>query len=201
MPEDEGLLLHRVARERLPHGPVARGRHLLRQVRDLPRRRGPRGRRHRLHRRPPPRLGGEPGRLGAPRPHAWSTRAPAGWTRCRSSARTLGPRRARGPRGRRRRPLHDRLRPLAHPAVAALHRRRARRGARPERLHRLGATGCCPAAALVIHDVFPDPADGGRPPYHVFLRALACGASSEADVVGSMRVLRRRGGDAGDPVG
>ena len=29
---------------------------------------------------------------------------------------------------------------------------------------------------LVIHDVFPDPADGGRPPYDVFLRALAGGA-------------------------
>ena len=25
---------------------------------------------------------------------------------------------------------------------------------------------------LVIHDVFPDPADGGRPPYDVFVRAL-----------------------------
>ena len=30
-------------------------------------------------------------------------------------------------------------------------------------------------ASLVIHDVFPDPADGGRPPYHVFLRALESG--------------------------
>ena len=30
--------------------------------------------------------------------------------------------------------------------------------------------------ALVIHDVFPDPADGGQPPYHVFLRALESGA-------------------------
>ncbi len=51
---------------------------------------------------------------------------------------------------------------------------------------------------LVIHDVFPDPADGGRPPYHVFLRALAGGAFAEVEAVGSMRVLRRVSGDAGD---
>ena len=47
-------------------GARARGGHLLRQVRDLPGRRGPRGRQHGVHRRPPPRVGGEPGRLGAP---------------------------------------------------------------------------------------------------------------------------------------
>ena len=51
---------------------------------------------------------------------------------------------------------------------------------------------------LVIHDVFPDPADGGRPPYHVFLRALAGGGFAELEAVGSMRVLRRVSGDAGD---
>ena len=44
MPEDEGLLLYRVARERLPLGPVLEVGTLLRQVGDLPRRRGPRGR-------------------------------------------------------------------------------------------------------------------------------------------------------------
>jgi len=54
---------------------------------------------------------------------------------------------------------------------------------------------------LVIHDVFPDPADGGRPPYHVFLRALEGGAFTEVEALGSMRVLRRTAGDAGDPVG
>src|SRR6476469_6601264 len=55
--------------------------------------------------------------------------------------------------------------------------------------------------ALVIHDVFPDPADGGQPPYHVFLRALEGGAFTEVEALGSMRVLRRTAGDAGDPVG
>jgi hypothetical protein len=53
---------------------------------------------------------------------------------------------------------------------------------------------------LVIHDVFPDPADGGRPPYDVFLRALDGGAFEEVEALGSMRVLRRAQGDAGDAV-
>ena len=51
---------------------------------------------------------------------------------------------------------------------------------------------------LVIHDVFPDPADGGRPPYEIFLRALDGGAFTEVEALGSMRVLRRTAGDAGD---
>lgn len=45
--------------------------------------------------------------------------------------------------------------------------------------------------ALVIHDVFPDPADGGRPPYNVYLRALASGAFEERRAEGSLRVLER----------
>jgi len=53
---------------------------------------------------------------------------------------------------------------------------------------------------LVIHDVFRDPADGGRPPYDVWRRALASGDFAEEDALGSMRVLRRVRGDAGDPV-
>ena len=56
-------------------------------------------------------------------------------------------------------------------------------------------------ASLVIHDVFPDPADGGQPPYHVFQRALSGGAFEEVEALGSMRVLRRVRGEAGDPVG
>ena len=51
---------------------------------------------------------------------------------------------------------------------------------------------------LVIHDVFPDPADGGQPPYHVFLRALESGAFTEVEALGSMRVLARTSGEAGD---
>jgi predicted O-methyltransferase YrrM len=58
-----------------------------------------------------------------------------------------------------------------------------------------------PDGLLVIHDVFPDPADGGQPPYHVFLRALEGGAFTEVEALGSMRVLRRTSGQAGDAVG
>ncbi len=49
-----------------------------------------------------------------------------------------------------------------------------------------------PGGLLAIHDVFPDPADGGRPPYEqIYLPALASGRFEEVDAVGSMRVLRR----------
>ncbi len=53
---------------------------------------------------------------------------------------------------------------------------------------------------LAIHDVFPDPADGGRPPYDIFVRALAGGQFTEWQEEGSLRLLRRVGGSAGDPV-
>ncbi|WP_239456592.1 class I SAM-dependent methyltransferase [Nocardioides solisilvae] len=54
-----------------------------------------------------------------------------------------------------------------------------------------------PGGMLVIHDVFPDPADGGQPPYHVFLRALGSGEFTEVEALGSMRVLRRTSGTPG----
>jgi len=54
---------------------------------------------------------------------------------------------------------------------------------------------------LAIHDVFPDPADGGRPPYDVYLRALASSAFAEVEAVGSLRVLRRVSGTPGEGVG
>ena len=58
------------------------------------------------------------------------------------------------------------------------------------------------SGVLVIHDVFPDPVDGGRPPYEdIYLPALASGAFTEVEAVGSMRVLRRTTGEAGDPLG
>lgn len=44
---------------------------------------------------------------------------------------------------------------------------------------------------LLIHDVFPDPADGGRPPFELFCRAVESGAFVEQAAVGSLRVLRR----------
>ncbi len=54
---------------------------------------------------------------------------------------------------------------------------------------------------LAIHDVFASPADGGQAPFHVYQRALASGAFTEVEALGSLRVLERTSGDAGDPVG
>ena len=54
-----------------------------------------------------------------------------------------------------------------------------------------------PGGMLLIHDVFPDPADGGRPPYDIYRRALAGGSFTEVEALGSMRVLRRTSGQAG----
>jgi len=47
-----------------------------------------------------------------------------------------------------------------------------------------------PQGVLAIHDVFPDPADGGQAPYHIYQRAVADGFE-EIRHVGSLRVLRR----------
>jgi predicted O-methyltransferase YrrM len=52
-----------------------------------------------------------------------------------------------------------------------------------------------PGGLLAIHDVFADPADGGRPPYEVWCRALESGAFTplEEAATGSLRVLQRTG--------
>ncbi len=52
------------------------------------------------------------------------------------------------------------------------------------------ASKIAPGGFLAIHDVFPDPADGGRPPYEIFLRAVNEGDFEEHAAVGSLRVLR-----------
>ena len=45
---------------------------------------------------------------------------------------------------------------------------------------------------LAIHDVFPDPADGGRPPYELIYRpAIDSGRFQLHSTTGSLRVLRR----------
>ena len=44
---------------------------------------------------------------------------------------------------------------------------------------------------LAIHDVFPDPADGGRPPFEVYRMALASNLFEEVAAVKSLRLLRR----------
>ena len=50
-----------------------------------------------------------------------------------------------------------------------------------------------PGGLLVVHDVFADPADGGRPPYEIYLRACASAEFVELPEAGcgSLRALRR----------
>jgi predicted O-methyltransferase YrrM len=65
-------------------------------------------------------------------------------------------------------------------------------GVEPARADYAGWTPhVAPGGLLAIHDVFPDPADGGRPPYEdIYLPALAAGFE-ELSATGSLRVLRR----------
>jgi MMP 1-O-methyltransferase len=44
---------------------------------------------------------------------------------------------------------------------------------------------------LAIHDVFPDPADGGQAPFKIYQRALTSGAFTEVRQEGSLRILER----------
>jgi hypothetical protein len=44
---------------------------------------------------------------------------------------------------------------------------------------------------LAIHDVFPDPADGGQAPFGVYERAMATGEFAELPGTGSLRLLLR----------
>lgn len=66
-------------------------------------------------------------------------------------------------------------------------------GEEPARADLLGWTPHVAVGGLLaIHDVFPDPADGGRPPYEqIYLPALASGEFTEVSATGSLRVLRR----------
>ena len=45
--------------------------------------------------------------------------------------------------------------------------------------------------ALVFHDVFEDPRDGGQAPFEVWKRAVASGLFEPVSTTGSLRVLRR----------
>ena len=57
-----------------------------------------------------------------------------------------------------------------------------------------------PGGALVVHDVFERPEDGGQAPFHVWQRAVAGGGFEPGSTVGSMRVLTRVSGAPGDAV-
>ncbi len=45
---------------------------------------------------------------------------------------------------------------------------------------------------LLIHDIFPDPADGGQAPYEVYNHALASGLFTELPMTGTLGVLERK---------
>jgi MMP 1-O-methyltransferase len=45
--------------------------------------------------------------------------------------------------------------------------------------------------ALIIHDVYPDPRDGGQAPYHIYCRAIESGEFEAVSVTRSLRVLQR----------
>lgn len=69
-------------------------------------------------------------------------------------------------------------------------------GGHGEEPARLDYEGWTPKIAmggtLAIHDVFPDPADGGRPPYEqIFRPAVESGRFRLVSATGSLRVLRR----------
>ena len=66
-------------------------------------------------------------------------------------------------------------------------------GVEPARADYAGWTPhVAPGGVLAIHDVFEDPADGGRPPYEeIYLPALQSGRFEELSATGSLRVLRR----------
>jgi predicted O-methyltransferase YrrM len=67
-------------------------------------------------------------------------------------------------------------------------------GVEPARADFAGWTpNVAPGGTLAIHDVFPDPAGGGRPPYEdIYLPALAAGFE-EVAATGSLRILHRPG--------
>lgn len=53
--------------------------------------------------------------------------------------------------------------------------------------------------ALILHDVFPDPRDGGQAPYQIYCRAVESGEFQEASSLGSLRVLERMSGGPENP--
>ena len=147
--------------------------------------------------RPPPGLRGEPGRVGVPRARPGRPRRPG----CMDTLPVLP---AHDPRGRAR-GLGGRRSSATRPRSAAHWAHAARRccsstaataPSRPTATTRAGRRRSRPGGLLAIHDVFPDPADGGRPP----LRDLLPGARS-GGVRRGERPSARSGCSAGPEIG
>lgn len=48
-----------------------------------------------------------------------------------------------------------------------------------------------PGGYLAIHDIFPDPADGGQAPYDIYKLALASAQFELVETVDTLGILRR----------
>lgn len=59
--------------------------------------------------------------------------------------------------------------------------------------YRAWAPQLMPGGILAIHDIFPDPADGGRPPYEIWQLALGSGLFEELEMVKTLGFARRLG--------
>ena len=44
---------------------------------------------------------------------------------------------------------------------------------------------------LAIHDVFPNPEDGGRPPFNIYTKAKESGLFKELDMINSLALLEK----------
>lgn len=201
MPEDEGLVLHRVALECLPHGPVLEvGTYCGRSA---------------LY------LGAAARSVGGPQAvaftvdhHHGSEENQVGWEH--HDPEVVDPETGRMetlPFFRRaiaRAGLESHVVAVvgASTTVSALWRTPLSMlfidGGHAEEHAQADYTGWAPwlrtDGRLVIHDVFAAPEDGGQAPYDVFRRARDGGDFAEVEACGSMRVLRRVSGDAGDVV-
>ncbi|GAA3834491.1 class I SAM-dependent methyltransferase [Nocardioides panacisoli] len=193
MPPEEGELLHRVARERLPHGPALEvGTYCGKSAIYL----GAAAR----------EVGTPGGVVFTVDHHRGSEENQAGWEHHDPTVvdpelglmDTLGEFR----RNLARAGLEDHVVAVVGQSatVAALWRTPLSllfidggHGEQPARADYEGWTPhVMPGGYLAIHDVFPDPADGGRPPYEqIYLPALDSGRFEEVEAVGSMRILRR----------
>ena len=195
MPEDEGALLHRLALERLPHGPVleigsycgksavwlgAAAREVGGTVFTVDHHRGSEENQAGWEHHDPDLVDPATGRMDT-LPHL---------------RRTLAARRARGARGGGRRATRRPSRATGAPRCRCCSSTAATAHEPAHADYDGWARWVQPGGLLVVHDVFPDPADGGRPPYEIYLRALDDGFE-EVDVVGSMRALRRVSGEPG----
>ncbi len=199
MPDDEGLLLHRYARERLPHGPAlevgtycgksaiylgAAAREVGGTVFTVDHHRGSEENQAGWEHHDPTLVDGESGLMDT-LPTFRRTLARAGLED--QVVAVVG--RSTTVSAHWRTPLSLLFIDGGHAEVHA------------QNDYAGWARWLMPGGLLVIHDVFPDPADGGRPPYDVYLRALAGGAFTDVEALGSMRVLARTAGEAGELVG